>query len=119
MEKKHKIFVYGTLREEQEATHLLPYYMMLAYQGKDFSFPYIVEHPDRDVVGNVIEVDDKELDKLDIYENIRSGLYVRVEVEVLRIDNVDESDLVWVYIAGPSLFNVIENGDWLEFLKEN
>lgn len=119
MKEKHKVFVYGTLRSGKAATHCLEGYLMLAYQGKDFKFPYIVEHPNFDVSGNIIEVDDAELEQLDRYENIRSGLYVRKEVEVVGMDEGYESEVVWAYIAGPSLFNVVDNGDWLEFLKEN
>lgn len=113
MTKKHKVFVYGTLRGDMPATHILPCYMMIAYQGKDFSFPYIVEHPDFDVSGNIIEVDDAQLEELDRYENTRNGLYVRKEVEVVDLDAGYEPEVVWAYIAGPSLFNIVESGDWL------
>lgn len=112
MKAKHRVFVYGTLRSGRMATHGLEGYLMLAYQGRDFKFPYIVEHPNFNVVGNVIEVDDAELEQLDRYENVRSGLYVRKEVEVVDLDAAYETEVVWAYIAGPSLFNIVESGDW-------
>lgn len=117
---KHKVFVYGTLRSNLgESTHILPDHVMLAYEGRDFKFPYVVAHYDYDVFGNIIEVDDAELEQLDRYENIRIGLYARKKVEVTN-SSTAESEEVWAYIAGPALFNVIESGDWLEFLnKEN
>lgn len=118
MTQKYKIFIYGTLREGfTSATHTLPGYMLLAYQGRDFSFPYIVQHQDGNVVGNVLEVDDTELEQLDKYENIRSGLYTREKVKIK--DNESEGFInAWAYIAGPALFNVIESGDWFEFLNK-
>lgn len=115
---KHRVFVYGTLREGfSSATHLLPGYMMLAYEGKDFKFPYIVPHRDWDVTGNVLEVSDSELEQLDKYENIRSGLYTREKVSIKDIES-GGFIAAWAYIAGPVLFNVIESGDWLEFLNK-
>lgn len=113
MKEKHKVFVYGTLRSNLgESTHILPEHVMLEYEGRDFKFPYVVAHPDYDVFGNIIEVDDAELEQLDRYENIRSGLYVRKEVEVIN-SSTAESEAVWAYIAGPSLFNIVESGDWI------
>lgn len=117
MSAKHKVFVYGTLRGSAAATHYLPGFALVAYEGKDFKFPYAVPSAEYDVYGNILEVDDATLEQLDKYENVRSGLYVRTEAEVSDIAT-EETELVWVYVAGPSLFNVIEDGDWLNFLNK-
>lgn len=118
MGNKHTVFVYGTLRDGEEPTHFLPGYAMVAYQGRDFKFPYAVPSGEYDIVGNLVEVDDKGLEQFDVYENVRSGLFVRKEVEVVDIDTND-STVAWVYIAGPSLFNIVESGNWLEYLDRN
>ena len=120
----HKVFVYGTLRNGEAATHALEGYAMVAYEGKDFKFPYAIPNGDRAVYGNIIEVDDADLEQLDKYENVRGGLYVRQRVLVEDIREevrpwADEEE-VWAYIAGPSLFNAVESGDWLSFIdREN
>lgn len=94
---------------------------MFCVKGDKFSFPFIQKlyslscMPDCEtacVVGNIIEVTDKELAQLDVYESVAKGLYVREKVEVYS-DNVRSIE-VWVYVGGPALaYALIESGDWL------
>ena len=115
MTSKHKVFVYGTLREEfSEATHLINDYGMYNYHDR---FPYIIkeEGTDSQVVGNLLMVDDKGLDHLDRYEGVDRGLYTREPVEVFPLANGEqEQDMAWVYVAGNIAPPKIESGNWHE-----
>lgn len=113
----HNVFVYGTLREGAAATHFLPGFALVAYQGHDFAFPYAVPSSEFDIYGNIMAVDDAKLEQLDVYENVRNDLFVRKEIEVVDIAT-NESEIAWVYIAGPALFNVVDSGDWFDFLNK-
>lgn len=114
----NKVFVYGTLRKEEEPTHILPDYDMHVCRGKNFAFPYAVPG-NGCIYGELVEVDDKDLQELDRYENIRSGLYKRVELEVEPYGDLGDYELVWVYVAGPALLpEVVESGNWNDFLNK-
>lgn len=120
---KVKVFVYGTLRPRNDyqyylpATHVLYGYEMFS-AGK---FPYIKpvgEATNSYVLGNIIEADKKELERLDHYENIRSGLYVRNAATALSIAD-DEPVDVFVYAAGPEFDpKPIVSGDWKQFTEQ-
>lgn len=115
MKKKHKIFIYGTLRQDQEATHYLDGYSMFCVKGDQFSFPFIQYTGESTVFGSIIEVTDKELAQLDTYEGVARGLYVRKKVKVTDLDTTREDIAVWVYVGGPALaYPLIESGDWLD-----
>ncbi len=118
---KHKLFVYGTLRGDAPATHVLPGYRMFLVKGKRNDFPFVQETDGYacddtlryNVVGNIIEVDDEVLEKLDLYEGVASGLYVRerIMIQILGENNYVEA---WVYVGGPQLaYQPIDSGDWL------
>lgn len=114
---KQNVFVYGTLRNGHEPTHFLKQNAMLqAVDGRSFAFP-ILQVVEFDlpfvVIGNVMEVDDKELAKLDKYENVKGELFKRVKLPVSRIGS-EEAEEMWVYVAGPALERpIISSGDWL------
>lgn len=116
--KLHKVFVYGTLRDGHEATHILrENAIMQVVEGRNFEFPMLTV-VDFDVpwtvVGNVMEVSGAELKKLDEYENVKSGLYKRVKLPVHRICSPVSEDM-WVYVAGPALARpIITSGDWFQ-----
>lgn len=113
----HKVFVYGTLRDGAEATHCLYESALLQHiAGEKFDFP-MVQVVDFDlpfqVVGNVLEVNDKELEELDKYENVESGLYKRAKLPVHKLQTAANVENMWVYVAGPALARpVIASGDW-------
>ena len=121
--RKHKVFVYGTLRNDQPPTHELYGYSMFAVNGKGFDFPFIQKIKESlesyvSVVGNIREVTSKELKALDKYEGVASGMYERIKVLVERLDWEDVGgtlyEEVWVYVGGPALvYTPIESGDWL------
>lgn len=115
----HKVFVYGTLRDiasggkQPDATHLLSGYQMYDYGA----FPYIVKDGGAAVVGNVIEVDDAQLEDLDRYENIANGLYTRETVEVWARSLLSEPppEKCFVYVATSNLHpQKVASGDWFK-----
>ena len=118
--KKHKVFVYGTLREHGvPATHVLWGYVMYNYGDK---FPYIIPSEGRfaeptEVFGNIREVNDEELAQLDRYEGVDRGLYKRVKVTAEHLYE-DEADEAWTYVGDDIADEMIESGDWLHASKE-
>jgi gamma-glutamylcyclotransferase (GGCT)/AIG2-like uncharacterized protein YtfP len=111
----HKVFVYGTLRNNEPATHKLMCYTMRKVPGKEFDFPFVEYDEDTrsGVLGNIIEVNDKELAQLDIYEGVAHGLYSRIRRYVRPLDDTGDASEVWVYIGGPALvYPIIESNDW-------
>ena len=115
----HKVFVYGTLRDGHEPTHSLrKNALMQLVDGRKFDFPMLqvvsFDLPFQ-VVGNVLEVSNKQLTELDEYENVQSGLYKRVKLPVGKIGTIADSEEMWVYVAGPALERpIITSGDWLQ-----
>lgn len=85
----HTVFVYGTLRDEYESGREA----ILNGARKDASgrYPTLVPDESGQVNGELITVNDQELQDLDNYENVPQ-LYHRI-----RIDGV------WVYIGNPDL----------------
>lgn len=116
--KKHKVFVYGTLRENREATHVLEGYTLHLVGQTNFPFPSVKEQYgdlSGEVFGNLIEVDDKELEELDRYENVAGGLYERREVEVYPIESTATSITAFVYVGTNQIFPPeIKSGDWFD-----
>ena len=118
---KHKVFVYGTLRDGAKATHVLKGFRMFLVQGrKGFQFPFVQQtdgvgnddEPWYQVYGNIVELTDEELAQADQYENIQSGLYVR-ELHHVYVIGSRKGIKAWVYVGGPGLvYQPIDNGDW-------
>lgn len=109
--KKHKLYVYGTLRPGGAVTHLVPgeLYELGWYPGIKLLAP----DAHKWVVTECIEVDDEQLKNLDMYEgydpkNEGGSLYIRKPYLG-----------GWIYVYNDS-FNgrpLIESGDWLEHRK--
>lgn len=128
-----KLFVYGTLRSGEKATHSVRG-TMYAIQGL-FGFPGVVvegdaklkkEHPIGVIHGNLKDVDPSEWNELDSYEGIRGkdekdNLYKRIKITTL------EGEKAYMYV--PNFFigymwtkercanlTVIKSGDWIKHL---
>ena len=115
--KKHKVFVYGTLRPEDEkgnylpATHRLYFYDMYNYYDE---FPYIVTGEGM-VIGNIKEVDDLELEQLDKYEGVDRGLYRREVGVVYSTSDIHETpQKVWMYVGDSIVTPLVASGDWAD-----
>lgn len=112
---KHNVFVYGTLRPKDKdgniipATHRLYGYVMYNYGP----FPYIEEalYEDVSVVGNIIEVDDEQLEWLDVYEGTKKQLYKRIS-EIIHSTETEDVLGAYVYVADKIKTPMIPSGDW-------
>jgi gamma-glutamylcyclotransferase (GGCT)/AIG2-like uncharacterized protein YtfP len=121
---KHLVFAYGTLRRGDpgamsmrfpnskfiaEATVSGNLYDLGAYPG------LLVDGSSGIVVGEVYEVDDETLTKLDEFE--ASSHYYRKQVEI-SLDG--DSRTGWTYEPNPdfySLNKLIKSGDWIEYAR--
>jgi gamma-glutamylcyclotransferase (GGCT)/AIG2-like uncharacterized protein YtfP len=121
---KHLVFVYGTLRRGgagamsirfptskfiADATVSGSLYDLGAYPG------LLLKESNSSVIGEVYEVDDETLNKLDDFE--ASSHYVRKQVEI-SLDT--QRKVCWVYEPDPefySLHTLITSGDWNEYAK--
>jgi gamma-glutamylcyclotransferase (GGCT)/AIG2-like uncharacterized protein YtfP len=121
---KHLVFVYGTLR--QGGVRAMPdifpdakfignatvngdLYDLGAYPG------LLVDESNSSVTGEVYEIDDEILNKLDDIE--ASSHYWRKQVEV-SLGNHKRT--CWIYQPEPeyySLNTLITSGDWIEYAK--
>ena len=120
----HKVFVYGTLRREAEDQTLWYVPGMALYHFG--AFPGAVKSRYYKTIGQIMEVDDKQLAKLDRYEALDAGLYTRERVCCIREDGEPGIETVWIYLAGEELIQTIKNcreegfsiriksGDWNE-----
>jgi gamma-glutamylcyclotransferase (GGCT)/AIG2-like uncharacterized protein YtfP len=121
---KHLVFVYGTLRRGDarsmssrfpsskfiaDATVSGSLYDLGAYPG------LLLNESDSPVTGEVYEVDDETLKRLDEFE--ASSNYLRKQVE---IPLGTHTRTCWAYEPDPefySLHTVITSGDWIEYAK--
>jgi gamma-glutamylcyclotransferase (GGCT)/AIG2-like uncharacterized protein YtfP len=121
---KHLVFVYGTLRRGGAGAMSLRFpnskfiadakvsgslYDLGAYPG------LLLNESNSLVIGEVYEVDDEMLNKLDDFE--ASSNYLRKQVE---ISLGTERRMCWVYEPNPefySLRTLITSGDWIEYAK--
>ncbi|HEX7998558.1 MAG TPA: gamma-glutamylcyclotransferase family protein [Pyrinomonadaceae bacterium] len=121
---KHLVFVYGTLRRGGAGA------MSIRFPGSKFIAeakvggslydlgPYpglLLDESNSFVTGEVYEVDDETLNKLDDFE--ASSNYRRKRVEI-SLDN--QRRACWVYEPDPafySLHTLITSGDWIEHAR--
>ncbi|XP_019868611.1 putative gamma-glutamylcyclotransferase CG2811 isoform X2 [Aethina tumida] len=110
----HKVFVYGTLKTGEPNHYWFDkdkegYYKFL-FNAKtkekfpliiatEFNIPFLLYSPGsgQNVMGEVYEVDDKVLAKLDILEE-HPDFYVRELYDVVRSDGDNEIVKVWIYM---------------------
>lgn len=106
--KKHKVFVYGTLRPRGvTATHYVEGFGLFNYYDR---FPYIQEG-EGTVYGNLVEVTDRQLKEFDRIEGIAHGLFKRETVLVTGLGHAEDST-AFVYVAGNVAPLRIQSGDW-------
>lgn len=123
---KHLVFVYGTLRRGGARAMSIRFpdskfiadakvggslYDLGAYPG------LLLDESDSSVVGEVYEVDDEVLKRLDDFE--ASSRYRRKQVE---ISLGDHRRLCWVYVPerNPESYShhtLIASGDWMEYAR--
>jgi gamma-glutamylcyclotransferase (GGCT)/AIG2-like uncharacterized protein YtfP len=122
---KHLVFVYGTLRRGDARS------MSIRFPGSKFiaeatvsgnlydlgAYPGLrLNESDSQVTGEVYEVDDETLKRLDEFE--ASSNYLRKQVE---IPLGAHPRMCWAYEPDPefySLQTVITSGDWIEYANQ-
>ncbi|MGQ0512975.1 gamma-glutamylcyclotransferase family protein [Bacillus sp. D-CC] len=124
----HYVFVYGTLRKEQTNAHYMQGAICIADKawtyGKLFDtnegYPAMTYSSEEKVYGEVYEINDEILHKLDELEeytgNAETDLYDRITQTVYATDREIEA---YVYIAQDKkmILQVIDSGDWVEYQK--
>lgn len=121
---KHLVFVYGTLRRGNAGAMSIRFpsskfiaatkvrgslYDLGAYPG------LLLDEPNSLVIGEVYEVDDEILNRLDDFE--ASSNYWRKQVEISLGTN---RRTCWVYEPNPEFYSsrkLITSGDWIEHAK--
>src|SRR5918997_2987877 len=121
---KHLIFVYGTLRQGggRAMPDLFPDAKFIGHakvSGSLYdlgSYPgLLLDESDSLVIGEVYEIDDQLLSKLDDFE--ASSHYRRKQVE---ISLGTQRRSCWIYEPDPefySLRTLITSGDWVEYAR--
>ena len=121
--KYHKLFVYGTLRRGQRNNHLLGkslHYGTCYIDGTMYSlggFPFINTTKPGIVLGEVFEVNDETLARIDYLEGYSgvedNNFYERIQVPcTLGVD-------VYVYVQNDREGNrPIPDGDWIRHEQE-
>jgi len=120
---KHKVFVYGTLRKGLENHSQLENAKFLGlaktkekYKLTASSIPFVsksekISH----IIGEVYEVDDRLLEKLDIFED-HPDWYKREKIKVI-LENGKEID-AWIYFNEiTEEKELIQSGDYKEFVN--
>jgi gamma-glutamylcyclotransferase (GGCT)/AIG2-like uncharacterized protein YtfP len=124
----HHVFVYGTLRKGQTNAHYMQGATCIAEEawvyGKLFDtnegYPAMICSNEEKVYGEVYEVDDEVLQKLDELEeytgNAETDLYDRITQTVYFADKEIHA---YVYVAQDKeiLKKIIDSGDWLVYQK--
>jgi gamma-glutamylcyclotransferase (GGCT)/AIG2-like uncharacterized protein YtfP len=107
------VFVYGTLTEPERVASVLettPSDAADAFVGRatleelhrvDGRYPTLA--PGGSVDGRLLAVDESALTRLDRYEGVDSGLYVRVSVPA--VSDAD-ADRCWLYVGDPDRLGV-------------
>ena len=121
---KHLVFVYGTLRRGS------PRAMSISFPNSKFiadaevsgslydlgAFPgLLLDESNSSVVGEVYEVDDETLKRLDDFE--ASDNYRRKQVEILVGAG---RQVCWTYEPDPEFYSprtLITSGDWIEYAR--
>ncbi|WP_255169029.1 gamma-glutamylcyclotransferase family protein [Natrononativus amylolyticus] len=107
-----QVFVYGTLTEPQRVESVLGpdgwsfagERILEGLERVDGAYPTLV--PGRRVRGRLLETDEAGLARLDAYEGVDRGLYVRVSVPLADADRT-----AWVYVGDPAKLDV-DGASW-------
>jgi gamma-glutamylcyclotransferase (GGCT)/AIG2-like uncharacterized protein YtfP len=119
----HNIFVYGTLRRTDVRNSVLDnskflgnYQSIPKYTMYNLgAFPCIVFGGKTSIIGEVYEVDDYTLDRLDMIEG-HPNFYTRMPIELLD-NNMRPSSVnaqAYFIVNDDPISKPIKSGDWLE-----
>lgn len=98
------VFVYGTLTDRAQVARILPEFefgedaVLDGLRRVEGEYPTLA--PGGSVSGRVLRT--PEVERLDAYEGVESGLYTRVSVPRAEFDSVElRSDTVELYVGDP------------------
>jgi len=121
---KHLVFVYGTLRRggARAISNIFPDSKFIAdanVRGRLYdlgAYPGLLLNETNSLaIGEVYEVDDEILSKLDAFE--ASSYYWRKQVEITLNTH---KRMCWIYEPNPEFYSprtVITSGDWIEYAR--
>jgi gamma-glutamylcyclotransferase (GGCT)/AIG2-like uncharacterized protein YtfP len=124
VKQKHLVFVCGTLRRggAQALPTIFPDSTFIdeaRVHGRLYDFGdypgLLLDESDSQVLGEVYEVDDQILNKLDQIE--AESHYLRKQIELSIAGRKMKS---WVYVFDPEFYSsraLIESGDWIEYAR--
>ncbi len=104
----HPVFVYGTLKRGfrnhrflEGATHIGEAHTVAAYRMLDGLFPVLRDTGSdlAPISGEVYDVDDATLNKLDDLESVATGMYDRVEIDVALLSAANSRSRAFIYIG--------------------
>jgi gamma-glutamylcyclotransferase (GGCT)/AIG2-like uncharacterized protein YtfP/cation transport regulator ChaC len=127
--EKHFVFVYGTLRKHERNHSLLKHASLIAEQAwtngelfdTGYGYPMLKPSKNQKVYGELYEVDQDQLKKLDVLEDYQVGrsdnLYDRVIQDIFTDNGKMQAN---VYVSGKACKTPIPSGDWKihQFLGE-
>lgn len=135
--ERHRVFVYGTLmtgmrnhrRMESEDITLISsvgttkgYYKMLSRKtARDYFAPIVVrsEPVERIIIGEVYEVSDQELMKLDMFEG-HPDVYCRVKTPVIYSTGEEiVNENLWMYVFVDERFPLSNEDDAMIFTQDD
>jgi gamma-glutamylcyclotransferase (GGCT)/AIG2-like uncharacterized protein YtfP len=122
---QRNIFIYGTLCQGGSAHHVMDGGKFLANGsiiGKIFhidQYPGLILGGEQRVIGELYQVNDHLLVKLDRYEGCYESPahYLREEVEILLENGEIQLAQVYVFQLLEPHHEAIESGDWIEWMK--
>lgn len=123
------VFCYGTLRSEESNHHLLSRAVLKESscwtKGKLYDtgdgYPALIQNDSGKVYGEVYEVDDPLLEKIDRLEGYQEGrdhnLYDRVLMKITHAQGRYEA-ITYVMRTPEERFKEILSGDWVTYRKK-
>ena len=113
--KTNKLAVYGTLRNGKRDTWNVDGYLMLFPGHRNFPVA-MVDDSQKELVVEVIDVNESDIHNYDIYEGVDAGLYER---RMVKAYNDKEEIDAWMYTMGTLLmqhknvFQMVPKKDWM------
>ncbi|CAG9620361.1 gamma-glutamylcyclotransferase [Sutcliffiella rhizosphaerae] len=122
-----KVFVYGTLRNGEKNARILKHARLLAEQSwtddgslydTGYGYPAFAADKSGTVYGELYEVNEEELVKLDLLEEYEQGRVNNLYERVTQTIHTDKGSIsAYVYIGRKDLFKRrIPTGDWKEYI---
>lgn len=128
-QRPHLVFAYGTLmnperlslvigRRVSDTRVSLDFETVKGYRLERFTYSYVTPDPGHCVLGLVIgPFSDRELQRIDAYESVDTGLYTR-KLCFVKAEGEDEPRSCWIYV-GKRIDEMRRNAESLGHLSYN